>query len=183
VVGDPLFEPKSEEEARWLTRYGYPTAEDLAALSHARPTASALDASDGFSPAEILAASELAVVAPDQTDLAKDFLNEAAINGSIFALQQMGGLLNHPLLQDPVLSEAYFRASVLRGDWSAHFRASMNNLSRENDLRANLLAHQIIADINQERLRRGLSPLYPDPRPGLEGLLQKMDAASQSDDQ
>lgn len=179
-IGDPLFEPRTEDEVLWLTRNSYPSQAERDHTLGGAPNEHALHAADGVTPTEIVQAEQLAVLFPDKQRAASSFLKEAAIQGSIFALESMARMLSHPRINNPVQSEAYFRAATLRGDWNIHLRAGKSSLSSENDLLADLLAQQIIENINLQRRNRGLAPLYPDPRPGLDEFLDEIARTNRS---
>lgn len=179
-IGDPLFEPRTEDELLWLTRNSYPSQAERDHALGGAPNEHALNAADGVTPTEIIQAEQLAVLFPDKQRVAGSFLKEAAIQGSTYALESMARMLSHPHINNPVQSEAYFRAAALRGDWNMHLRAGKPSLSSENDLLADLLAQQIIENINLQRRNRGLAPLYPDPRPGLDEFLAEIARTNRS---
>ena len=172
-LGDPLFSPNSAEDVEWLRRNGYPSDEELRAGLNATPSALDLDIEDGISPAEVVMAASLGVMGPEQRNEATSFLNEAAVRGSVYALQATGEMLTHPAVANPVQSEAYLRASVLRGDWTGNIRTRAP-LSHEQDLLASLMAQQVIDNIHKQRLSRGWPPLQADPRPGLNEVMDRI---------
>ena len=172
-MGDPFLEPRSEAEVAWLRRNAYPNA---AALEDAARFASDfhLDKRDGIEGIEILAAEQFARQHPDNRPRAIEFLNEAAISGSIYALETLARLSVSPA--DPVMAEAYYRASALRGNWNANMRIRPD-MTPDQDILANLLAHQVLENLQAQRRQRGLPDLRVDTRPGLAELLRKIKEA------
>lgn len=176
AMGDPFLEPRSEAEIEWLRRNKYPNA---AAREDAARFASELDFDhrDGVEAVEIIAAEQFAHQHPDNRSRAVQFLNEAAISGSTYALETLARLSESPA--DPVTSEAYYRASALRGDWNAHLRVKPD-LTREQEMLADLLAHQVIDNLQRQRRQRGLPELNTDLRPGLDWFLQQVKEAERA---
>lgn len=172
-MGDPFLEPRSEAEVAWLRRNAYPNA---AAREDAARFASEFDfdTRDGIEGIEILAAEQFARQHPDNRRRAIAFLDEAAISGSTYALETLARLSESPV--DPVTSEAYYRASALRGNWNAHMRVRPD-LTPDQDMLANLLAHQVVDNLQAQRRQRGLPDLRVDHRPGLAELLREIKAA------
>lgn len=176
TMGDPFLEPRSEAEVEWLRRNKYPNA---AAREDAARFASELDFDhrDGVEAVEIIAAEQFAHQHPDNRSRAVQFLNEAAISGSTYALETLARLSESPA--DPVTSEAYYRASALRGDWNARLRVKPD-LTREQEMLADLLAHQVIDNLQRQRRQRGLPELNTDLRPGLDWFLQQVKEAERA---
>jgi len=176
AMGDPFLEPKSEAEAAWLRRNAYPNA---AAREDAAKFASEFDFDkrDGIEGIEILAAEQFARQHPDNRRRALEFLNEAAISGSTYALETLARLSESPA--DPVTAEAYYRASALRGNWNAHMRVRPE-LSADQDMLAHLLAHQVLDNLQAQRRQRGLPELRVDQRPGLGEFLRQIKEAERT---
>lgn len=80
--------------------------------------------------------------------------------------------LRHPRegLKNRVLSEAYYRAAMLRGHWGLAFRLTPR-LTDQQNLFADLRAHQIVSNMNRVRRHEGRPPLVYDERPGLVRVL------------
>lgn len=175
-VGDPLHGPKNAEEVAWLMRNGYTSQAHLEEALQTPPDKNKLNAKDGVSPEEVLMASQLAVVDPHSQEAAIEFLEEAALQGSALALEEMGMLFGHESALDPVQSEAYYRARSLRGDWTEDMRPR-RRLSAKENLTADLMAQQIIDSIDRQRAQRRLPPLPRDLRPGLGAALGQIQAA------
>lgn len=166
-IGDPLQQPKTDAEVAWLVRHAYPTADEVNEGGRGVPAPTEFDARDGITPREILRAELYALMRPADAERADAFLGEAAADGSIYALEALGRVYSTGARRDPVKSEAYYRASMLRGNWPIAMRLAPK-LPRPDDLIADLMAHQIIGNLNRMRAARGLPPLGYDPRPGLD---------------
>ncbi|MDH5823564.1 hypothetical protein QFW77_11260 [Luteimonas sp. RD2P54] len=166
-LGDTLHEPRTQAEVDWLNRNAFPSRETLVAAGEVEPDPRNLDVSKGISPTQIIHAENIALTQPRFREQAMAYLNLAAVQGSIFALESLGSVYSN---SNPVRSEAYFRAAALRGDWKASLRMRAR-LSPEQDYLSELLSHQIASRINQDRIDRGLPPLSPDVRPGLDDAL------------
>lgn len=170
-IGDPLFEPKTQEEADWLNRQSFPSHEEMVQAAEGNTDPQLLDIHRGVNPTAIINAERIAIGQPEMRDRAIDYLIQAASQGSIYALQALGRVYSSPDIGNPIRSEAYYRAAEMRGDWNSGLRikAPLNN---EQSYVAGLLAHQALSQIDSERARRNLGPLRPDPRPGLDSLLR-----------
>lgn len=175
-IGDPLQQPKTDAEVAWLVRHAYPTQDEMNEAWAGFPAATEFDARDGVTPREILRAELYALTRPADAKRAEAFLGEAAADGSISALEALGRVYSAGARRDPVKSEAYYRASMLRGNWPVAMRLAPR-LERQDDLIAELMAHQVIRNLNRMRAARGLPPLGYDPRPGLDEFSRAMGAA------
>ena len=175
-IGDPLQQPKTEAEVAWLVRHAYPTQDEMNEAGSGFPAATEFDARDGITPREIVRAELYALMRPADAKRAEAFLGEAAADGSIHALEALGRVYSAGPRRDPVKSEAYYRASMLRGNWPVAMRLAPP-LPRQDDLVAELMAHQVISNLNRMRAARGLPPLGYDPRPGLDEFSRAMGAA------
>ena len=173
AIGDGMFHPKTDEEVAWLVRNGHPTLEEYQAALSAAPSMANIDASDGITPTEIVHATAVATRVPGEADAAKAFIQEAAIQGSIYALHSMGEVLGDPSHANGVQSEAYRRAAILRGDWNASLFYGQPMASKRADLLATLMAQQILNNIDATRRSRGWGALDRDPRPGLNDVLKE----------
>ncbi|MDH5832182.1 hypothetical protein QFW80_16815 [Luteimonas sp. M1R5S18] len=175
-MGDPFLEPRSEAEVEWLRRNRYPSAAARSDAAQFMASELDFDHRDGIEAIEIVAAEQYARQHPDNRERAVEFLNEAAISGSTYALETLGRLHGSA---DPVTSEAYFRAAAHRGDWNAHLRVKPP-LTSEQEMLASLLAHQVIENLELQRRRRGLPALGNDQRPGLDQFLRQIKEAERA---
>ena len=172
-IGDPLSEPKNVQEVAWLTRNGYPTQGEVQAAMDTAATSAQLDIGGGVTPTRIIQAETLAISDPNRRNEAIGYLSDAAKRGSIYALEGLARVTGHPALNNPVRSEAYWRAAQMRGDWAAGMTPRLP-LSNEDSALASLMAQQILNQINGDRRTHGLPSLGQDPRPGLNELLRQI---------
>lgn len=166
-IGDPLQQPKTEADVEWLVRNAFPTQDEMNEAGAGIASATEFDYSDGVTPREILRAELYAMQRPADAKRAEEFLGRAAADGSIYALESLGRVFSVGPLRNPVRSEAYYRASMLRGNWPAAMRLAPK-LPRQDDIIAELMAHQVINNLNRMRASRGQPPLAYDARPGLD---------------
>src|SRR5690606_14735395 len=130
------------------------------------------DASDGVSPTEVVHASIMSVMDDDSRKRALEFLNAAAVSGSIYALETMGSIYSPGMLDKPIKSEAYYEAAEMLGHWNLAYRVTPP-LPTDDRVLAAPLAQQILNNIERDRRNRGLPPLQRTVRPGLnERLLE-----------
>ena len=152
---------RSEGDSEWLRRHLYPTMQELDA---------ARDGLDSGSYAVPKSSQELASAAHSiyreaDREVAEDQLLSAADLGSIYALIAIGDYYQSAF---PVVSVAYYRAAVMRGDWTAALRPRNRDLNHLEDGLASLKALQILEGIDQRRAQAGLPPLRREVRPGLD---------------
>jgi hypothetical protein len=175
AMGDPIQAPKSQEELLWLRRNGYPSDEALKdAINNGPPSINDLVLEDGISAWELVRAEQIALLDPQNRKQAISFLQEAANQGSIYALQALGLVYGDPRSGNVVQSEAYYKAAAMRGDWSAHMRITQVQPSAEQAFISSLMAHQILESMDQSRKAKGLQALGVDPRPDVNDFLVKL---------
>lgn len=176
-IGDDYYAIRTQEELRWYERNGYPSRDTIQAAMSGWAGVADLNASDGISPWEMVRAEQLAVQRPDQSRQAVDFLEQAARQGSLYALEALGRVMSAPPFQNKLQAEAYYKAGELRGNWSAALRITPYELTQQESVLASLQAQQILDNIDHARGTAGLAPLARDVRPGLE---QTLDALANS---
>jgi hypothetical protein len=153
---------RSDEDAAWLRRYLYPTADELQAEA-------LLTADNMPRTSREIAGAVAALSGEDLREDAERSLNNGAMQGSIYALIALAQFYEH---HDPVLSLAFFRAAMMRGDWMVALRPPHPNLDWAEDSLASLLALQMLEDFDHQRALRGLPPLRREVRPGLPWFIQ-----------
>lgn len=182
--GDALWAHESEEGRQWLNEHGFPSEAVL-------EEASAWAAVNGLAGGEYFArlhritaldmakAQAFALLHPEDSAAAIEYLELAAAGGSIQALHALAGLFGHPAHgPNPVAAAAFHRAAELRGDWTAVlFRGlvPLKGLSEQERMIADLQAFNILREINQLRAEQGLLPLEPSMRPGLPDTAELME--------
>ncbi len=174
ALGDPFWDPKTQAEADWLSRNGFPSSRQMELGMSPSSLAVDFRTMQGHSPASLVAAQERALVDPTGRADAIAHLVDAARNGSIYALQVPGAVYQIGPQADVVQSEPYFRAAEFRGNWAAALHLRQQPISLQQQWYASLMAHQIIQNINRQRRRGGLSPLRVDERPGLDETVEIM---------
>ena len=172
-MGDPVHSPKTEAEVAWLNRHLFPSADEAQRGAASATMRDPLPRGGPYTPADLIRASALGALDPTRRDEAVAYLSGAAVDGSIYALEELGRFHSIGPKRDPVTSEAYFRASMLRGNWPVTMRMRPR-LANVQDQMADMLAAQIIVNLNRERRRRNLPPLGYDPRPGLDDTVRWM---------
>lgn len=165
-LNDPLNTARTPAELDWLRRNGFPSEAEMKAVPSLLPAVSRINVRDGATSTELIALAEIARADETSRDAAIANLNEAAALGSMYALEVLGNLYNDPRLRNPVMSEAYFRASQYRGNWATAIRRRPA-MPPERDVLASLMAQQFIENANLLRKQRGMGPLQHDFRPGL----------------
>lgn len=173
-MSDPLQEPKSQEELQWLRRNGYPSSDALKDAMFGRASINDLVLEDGISGWELVRAEQVAAQEPHNREQAVAFLEEAASQGSIYALQSLGRVYGDPSTGNILQSEAYYKVAEMRGDWTAHMRVRHVQPTADQDLISSLMAYQFLERMDNERRAKGLQPLISDPRPGLNAFLMAM---------
>jgi hypothetical protein len=171
AVDDPLYHPKSQAEADWLNRNGYPSKRALDAAMAMPPTRDCLKPDYQVASVRIICAGQLALYSPAEQKNAIAFLEQEAGNGSIFALEELGQINSHPTSNKPIAAEAYRRAAIMRGNWTLEITGSWIAISDQDGVLASLMAQQILNDLNDYRSNRGLRPLSTDSKPGLKNAL------------
>lgn len=170
-MDDPIYGTGNASELAWLNRHLYPSEIERRDAAAAGPSAREDLLKRGPStPTQLVRASAYMLAYPHDERTGARFLERAAIEGSIYALEELGLVYSTGPLQNRVLSEAYYRAAMLRGHWGLAFRLAPR-LTDQQDLFADLRAHQIISTMNRVRRRKGRPPLAYDERPGLDRML------------
>lgn len=168
IKGDySIYAPNTTDELKWLKKNSFPSDEEMRAGASGRAQAGEFSISDGYTAFEILRAENYGIANVQDRERAVDFLGRAAADGSIYALEALGNVYSIGAGKNVVQSEAYYRAAIIRGNWSAILRARPG-ISRQDEILADLMAQQIILNLNRARAGRGLPPLGYDPRPGLD---------------
>lgn len=167
-VGDPLYPSADDAGIAWLEKNGYPSAFEFSATSGRRPMLADINLKDGISATELLDLELLAAQDEEARQQAVAQLNQAVAMGSMYALEVLGRV--YASQRNYVWSEAYFKASQIRGNWAAELRMKPRLTSGEGVLAA-IMAQQIIDSANIARQRNGLGPLAHDSRPGAEQAL------------
>ena len=165
-LNDPLNTATTPAELDWLKRNGFPSEAEKRNIRANLPEVSRINIRDGATSTELIALSEIALADESSRAAAIANLNEAAALGSMYALEVLGNLYNDVRIRNPVMSEAYFRASQYRGNWATAIRRHPE-MPPERDVLASLMAQQFIENANLLRAQRGLGPLQHDFRPGL----------------
>jgi hypothetical protein len=165
-LNDPLNTARTPAELDWLRRNGFPSEAEKKAVPVNLPAVSRINIRDGATSSELIALSEIALADESSREAAIASLNEAAALGSMYALEVLGNLYNDPRIRNPVMSEAYLRASQYRGNWATAIRRHPA-MPPERDVLASLMAQQFIENANILRAQRGMGPLQHDFRPGL----------------
>lgn len=179
-VGDALYPNTDEAGVAWLEKNGYPTALEFAATSGRQPSLLDVDLNDGITATELLDLELVAALDEQARNDAIAQLNQAAAMGSMYALEVLGRV--YASSRNYVWSEAYYKASQLRGNWAVELRMKPRQTSAE-DMLSSIMAQQIIDNANKARQRHGLGPLVHDSRPGAEQALMSIRAQIQHEKQ
>lgn len=174
-VGDPRFGEVSAAQVEWLNRHRYAHIDDL---QHATATAGQLtprDLEGGIDAALIARAEVAAMFRPDLRELALSRLEEAAVDGSMGALDSLHRAYQPRAHRDVVRAEAYARMLEARGDWV--WRVRPYALDELQGIHANVLAQHLLDRYDLARRQRGLPPLRRDPRPGIDEALRSAEQA------
>lgn len=173
-LGDEVYNPTSEEEANWLNEHGYPSAAMFEYGAMNFMDAQGFDEQTPFSAASLVKAESFALRFPDQSLSVIQYLERAATNGSIYALEALSRVhAQDSSAGSNVTSAAFLRAAEMRGNWALAWLRP--NLGPEESFLAELYAHQILALIDQDRASAGKMPLARSPRPGLEEFLSHVE--------
>lgn len=160
-----LTETATPETISWLNTNKWPSTAAQRAGTAPEVTLADLSMKDGIDPVELVAAEAIASRSPELREQALSYLQSAAMNGSIYALFQLGRYYGSQSVGQPVRAESYYAAAYLRGDWLAPTFLRMYSLNRKQQILAKMHAVQIIQELNERRARFGLPPLMMDPRP------------------
>ena len=182
--GDPLAPDASPEELNWLNQHRFPSEE---ILQEAPAWAwSVMDGATGaqyfhdlrrITALDISKAQSFALIHPEYSPAAIDYLMRAAADGSIYALHALSGIFGFdrrgqdPARNwDPFAAVAFHRAAELRGDWSAVLARGLlptGALSEEARMLADWHAYNILRELDELRAAQALPPLQQSLRPGL----------------
>lgn len=179
-IGDPLSGAKTEADVAWLVRNGYPSSETVQDALLRRGTRGPFNQTELQDPAAILDAEQLALLDSSRRSEALDFLAASAQSGSIYALETLARIYDEGAngISDPVRGSAYRKAAEIRGSWPAGLVNGRSQLTPQQDMYATLMAHQIISNIDRNRLASGLPALGVDTRPGLDELITEIGKSS-----
>lgn len=178
-LGDQLYPSETEDGIAWLNRNGYPTSQEQERQLGRSPVASQINIRDGATAEELLDLELLASSADeDARNEALSKLNQSAAFGSMFALELLARTHTAGPNRNFVWSEAYYRASEIRGNWGVAFRFRPR-LTQTELLAAELTAQLILQNANTLRRQNGLGPLQFDPRPGLDQAIGAIRAEMQ----
>ncbi|WP_157489501.1 MULTISPECIES: hypothetical protein [unclassified Lysobacter] len=171
-VGDVFLGVETQEQADWLNRNMFPTQEQRLAMS----------ARDGNivmpkdlvpkSVQDLLDAEHVAHLNAASRADAKAVLNHGAMMGSVYALHALASVSENQ--GEHTLAAAYRRAAYLRGDWMPGFSAIPSQNSPMQITATDALGYQIVVNANAWRAARGLPPLKPDVRPGLNETIKRL---------
>ncbi|MCC4596027.1 hypothetical protein NRY95_16025 [Xanthomonas campestris pv. phormiicola] len=177
-IGDPLYGPKSQQDVKWLMSHGYPTQAQLQAALSSRQTLAELQSKSKLSPVDVIQAGQLAMSDSSISEAAIEVMNKAAVDGSVFALQEISRTASSPSVNDPIRAAAYKKAAEMRGDWGSALLGDTTGLNAEQSIIANAMSYQIIENINRARAQNGSAPLVNEARPGvdefLSGIMKQM---------
>ena len=175
---DPIYGTETPAELAWLNRHLYPSEAERRDAAVAGPSVrNDLLKPGPYTPTQLARASAYMLAYSHDARIGAQFLERAAIEGSIYALEELGLRYSDGPLKNRVLSEAYYRAAALRGHWGLAFRLAPG-LTQQQALFAELRAHQIVSNMNRVRRREGRPPLVYDQRPGLDQVLGALTAES-----
>lgn len=171
---DPIYGTEDAAELAWVNRHLYPSEAERRDAAAAAPSArDDLLKRGPYTPTQLARASAYMLAYPHDARTGAQFLERAAIEGSIHALEELGLMYSTGPLRNRVLSEAYYRAAMLRGHWGLAFRLAPG-LTQQQALFAELRAHQIVSNMNRVRRREGRPPLVYDERPGLDRVMKAL---------
>lgn len=169
-IGDEGYAPKTPEELAWRLRHCYGSIAQMQMANDRIRARQPLQTGNLCSPVSINHAGYLAMTSADQRDAALAYLEASATAGSMRALEELSGVYGYPGgkgMRDPVMSEAYARVAISRGDWVLAVLNVRQPLNYQESMLSDLYAQRIIQQMNLARQRGGLPPLGYDPQPGL----------------
>ena len=179
-AGDPYYGTLSQEQAEWLNRNLYPTADEIRAAGSSFAALSANDFIGEPTPERLAKAETAALARPDLAEASKRYLGSAASLGSAYALEALGRVHARPPTASWVASEAYFMAAEANGNWSLAARPRPP-LSDDLVALARMRAVQLRKNIESQRKARGLPPRAMDIRPGLDETLKAIEQRLRQD--
>lgn len=171
-VGDVSLGVETQEQADWLNRNMFPTQEQRLAMN----------ARDGNivlpkdlipkTVQDLLDAEHVAHLNGASRADARAVLNHGAMMGSVYALHALASVSENQ--GEHTLAAAYRRAAYLRGDWMPGFSVAPRQNSPMQITATDALGYQIVVNANTWRAGRGLPPLKPDVRPGLNETVKRL---------
>ena len=165
----------TEEDVAWLVRNGYPTRR-MTEAAVARGGLGATLRFSGTPDAEaILDAEQIALSDPSRRGEAIQTLSRHAQAGSVYALETLAKVYQDGASPDPIRARAFMKAAEMRGNWAAGTAPLQHELSRQQEMYATVMAHQVIRSLSRHRERMRLPPLSIDTRPGLDQLVMEID--------
>ena len=178
-TGDDLYPSETTAGIDWLNRNGFPSSFELSQQSNRFSDVDEINIRDGATAPELLDLERLSNSQNEEVRKeALKKLNESAAFGSMFALEVLARAHTVAPNKNFVWSEAYYRASEIRGNWAVALRLRPR-LTETEQLAADLTAQLILQNANKLRAQHGLPPLVYDARPGLEQTINALRAEIQ----
>ena len=174
----PGAEPRPGSHRAWMREHGFPL-DDLEVQQYSNMSDAELARRAGE---DKLAAYEQCyrqLFRDNMGEVALDCFVELAARGSHYAMQALAtaylGMGAEGVVVDPLLAQAWYRASYRLGDWTALMvahRLNANEPMQPNELLlADALAAQIIADLDRRHRARTGEPLHITPMPGFDQVI------------
>ena len=113
-MGDPVHSPKTEADVAWLNRHLFPSAEEAQRGAASATMRDPLPPGGPYTPADLNRATALGALDPSRRDEAAAYLSGAALDGSIYALEELGRFHSVGPKRNPVVSEPSLAAAVRR---------------------------------------------------------------------
>jgi hypothetical protein len=176
---DPDAEPRPGSGRAWMREHGFPL-DDLEVQRYSSMSDAELARRAGE---DKLAAYEQCyrqLFRDNMGEVALDCFVELAARGSHYAMQALAqtylGMGAEGVVVDPLLAQAWYRASYRLGDWTALMvahRLNANDPMQPNELLlADALAAQIVDDLDRRHRARTGEPLPVVPAPGYEHTIE-----------
>lgn len=180
-LGDAFYDPKTPEELAWRLRHCYGSVAQRKMGGDRSYAGQPLRTGNLCSPVDIQHAGYLAMTSAGQREQALEFLQASAAAGSLNALEELSSVyafISPTGVHDPVMSQAYARVAISRGDWGLAISNMRAPLDPSETILSEIYGQQIMQDLNRRRQRQGLPPLAYDPQPGMpspDALREAMD--------
>lgn len=172
-LGDEMYDPASPEEVAWRNQNHYPSSSAFESASESFMEAINLDERSPITTVDIVRAQLYATAFPEDPGYSIRYLERAAANGSIYALEALASIYGSSHRSgDFLLSQSYLRAAEIRGNWA--WATMRPELSSEQNLFVELSAQNILDEIDAYRRSLGQWPLERDPSPGLAEFLEAL---------